>query len=113
MELIKGQTAPSVWLAAAEYLESRPSQEDFDVILHATEPTVLSKQDAAVYREVDKFLTGHGAFSIHTVAETIFPLDEYQRNGASRVYKEFPSKIRAIQKGRIRGSCGSYASGFL
>ena len=58
MELIKGQTVPSVWLAAVEYLEDCPDQEDFDVILHVAEPTVLSKQDAAVYREVDRFLTG-------------------------------------------------------
>lgn len=113
MELIKGQTAPSVWLAAAEYLEHCPDQEDFDVILHVTEPTVLSKQDAAVYQEVDQFLTGHGAFSIHTVAETIFPLDEYLRKGTNSVFKEFPDKIRAIQKGRSDSNWGSYAYRFL
>jgi hypothetical protein len=109
MELIKGQTAPFVWLSAVEYLEDCPDQEDFDVILHVAEPTVLSSQDAAVYREVDRFLTGHGAFSIHTVAETIFPLDEYLRSGAKGVFNEFPSKIRAIQKGRSDSNWGSYA----
>jgi hypothetical protein len=113
MELIKAQTAPSVWLAAVEYLEDCPEQEDFDVILHVAEPTVLSRQDAAVYREVDQFLTAHGAFSVHTVAETIFPLDEYLRNGAGGVFKEFPSKIRAIQKGRSDSNWGSYAYRFL
>jgi hypothetical protein len=113
MELIKGQTAPSVWLAAVKHLEGCPDQEDFDVILHVAEPTVLSKPDAAVYREVDRFLTSHGAFSVHTVAETIFPLDEYQRNGAKGVFKEFPSKIRAIQKGRNDANWGSYAYRFL
>ncbi len=113
MELIKGQTAPSVWLAAVEYLEDSPDQEDFDVILHVAEPTVLSKQDAAVYREVDRFLAGHGAFSVHTVAETIFPLDEYLRSGANGVFNEFPSKIRAIQRGRSDSNWGSYAYRFL
>jgi hypothetical protein len=111
MELIKGQTAPSVWLMAVEHLEG--DQEDFDVILHVAEPTVLSKPDAAVYRELDQFLTGHGAFSVHTVAETIFPLDEYQRSGAEGVFKEFPPKIRAIQKGRNDSNWGSYAYRFL
>jgi hypothetical protein len=113
MELIKGQTAPFVWLAAVEYLEDCLDQEDFDVILHVAEPTVLSRQDAAVYREVDRFLTGHCAFSIHTVAETIFPLDDYLRSGAKGLFNEFPSKIRAIQKGRRDSNWGSYAYRFL
>jgi hypothetical protein len=109
MELIKAQTAPSVWFAAASYLQNCDEHEDFDVILHVAEPTVLSKQDAAVYQEVDQFLTGHGAFGIHTVAETIFPLDEYLRRGADGLYDEFPAKIRAIQKGRTDSNWGSYA----
>jgi hypothetical protein len=113
MELIKAQTAPAVWLAAVEYLEGCDNQEDFDVILHVTEPTVLSRQDRDVYQEVDRFLSGHGAFSIHTVAETIFPLDEYMRKGAKSVYKEFPAKIREIQKGRTDSNWGSYAYRFL
>lgn len=113
MELIKARTAPSVWLAAVSHLKACPNQEDFDVILHVAEPTVLSKQDRSVYEEVDKFLTEHGAFSIHTVAETIFPLDEYLRKGARSVYDDFPSKIRAIQKGRNDSNWGSYAYRFL
>jgi hypothetical protein len=113
MELIKAQSAPAVWLAAVQFLEGCPDHEDFDVILHVAEPTVLSKQDAAVYREVDQFLIGHGAFSIHTVAETIFPLDEYLRNGAKGVFNELPDKIRAIQKGRSDSNWGSYAYRFL
>ena len=113
MELIKAQTAPAVWLAAVEHVQGCDKHEDFDVILHVTEPTVLSKQDRAVYQEVDKFLVGYGAFSIHTVAETIFPLDEYLRKGATSVYGEFPAKIQAIQKGRDDGNWGSYAYRFL
>lgn len=113
MELIKAQTAPTVWLAAVEHLEQCENQEDFDVILHVTDPTVLSKPDRAVYQEVDKFFADHGAFSIHTVAETIFPLDEYLRKGASSVYNEFPGKIREIQKGRTDSNWGSYAYRFL
>ncbi|MER9176585.1 hypothetical protein NKH72_23735 [Mesorhizobium sp. M0955] len=109
MELIKRQTAPTVWLAAVEYLGSCPDQEDFDVFLHVYEPTVLSEPDAAVYNEVDKFLKDSGAFSVHTVAETIFPLDEYLHAGARGVFDGYPAKIRAIQKARTDGNWGSYA----
>jgi len=109
MELIKGKTTPEVWLAAAEYLASLKANEDFDVILHITEPTVLSEHDRRVYDEVDKFLKSQGAFGIHTVAETIFSLDEYRRSGAAGLYGEFPEKLRKIQKARSDGNWGSYA----
>jgi hypothetical protein len=109
MEMIKGQTAPAVWLAAVEHLNGCPNHEDFDVFLHVAEPTVLSKLDAAVYAEVDNFLTSHGAFGTHTIAETIFPLDEYLHSGARGVFDDFPPKIRAIQKARDDGNWGSYA----
>jgi hypothetical protein len=109
MEMIIRQTAPAVWLAAVEHLNGCPNHEDFDVFLHVAEPTVLSKLDATVHAEVDNFLTSHGAFGTHTIAETIFPLDEYLHSGAQGVFKDFPSKIRAIQKGRADGNWGSYA----
>lgn len=109
MELIRRKTAPEVWLAAAEHLSSCPDQEDFDVFLHVEEPTVLSELDAAAYNEVDKFLKESGAFNLHTVAETIFPLDEYLHAGARGVFDDYPAKIRAIQKARTDGNWGSYA----
>jgi len=109
MELIKGSTAPAVWLAAVDHLAGCARQEDFDVILHVEKPTALSAQDSLVYDEVDRFLKTRGAFSVHTVAETLFPMDEYQRNGVRGVYEEYPTKIRAIQKARDDGNWGSYA----
>lgn len=109
MDLIKGQTAPAVWLAAVEHLTRCPATEDFDVFLHIEEPTVLSIADAAVYKEVDGFLISHGAFGVHTVAETIFPLNEYMHSGARGVFDDYPPKIRAIQKARHDGNWGCYA----
>lgn len=113
MELIKGQTAPEIWLAGVEHLAEQPNAEDFDVFLHIAQPTVLSAADAAVYKTVDGFLTGHGAFGVHTVAETIFPLDEYARNGAEGLFGGYPDKLRAIQKARTDGNWGSYSYRFL
>lgn len=109
MELIKGQTVPEVWLRAVEHVSKQPNAEDFDVFLHIAQPTVLSEADAAVYKAVDGFLTGHGAFSVHTVAETIFPLDEYARNGAKGLFGDYPAKLRGIQKARSDGNWGSYS----
>ena len=109
MKLIEGQSTPEVWLKAAEYLVGQPKSEDFDVFLHVTKPTVLSQADAAVYKAVDAFLTSHGAFGVHTVAETIFPMSEYQRNGAKGLFGAFPETLRSIQRTRSDGNWGSYA----
>lgn len=109
MELIKGETSPAVWLAAAEHLNGLKKSEDFDVILHIAQPTVLSIEDRRVHDEVDTFLKSHGAFGIHTVAETIFPFDEYQRAGKAGLFGPFPEKLKAIQKARSDGNWGSYA----
>lgn len=109
MELIKAQTAPEVWLSAVEHVSVCPDQEDFDVFLNVAEPTVLSLQDRAVYNEVNTFLELHGGYSVHTVAETIFPLDEYLHGGAHGVFELYPPKMQAIQKARDDGRWGSYA----
>lgn len=109
MILIQGRSAPAVWLAAVEHVMTRPRAEDFDVFLHITHPTVLSIEDKAVYHEVDSFLKSRGAYGLHTVAETIFPLSEYKRGGAEAVFNTFPEKLRDIQKGRSDGNWGSYA----
>lgn len=92
MELIRGTSAPEVWLAACEYLQKMPDHEDFDVILHITAPSPLSKADAQVLAGVNKFLVGHGGASVDTVAETIFPLQDYVRGGKPRSSKPIQSE---------------------
>lgn len=109
MELLQGRTIPEVWLQAARHVRGCPKQEDFDVFLHVREPTVLDAEDAAVYQLVDAFLTDHGAFSVHTVAETIFPLDEYLRGGAKAVFGTYPGRIKAIHAVRDDRNWGTYA----
>lgn len=109
MELIKAKSAPQVWLSAVEHLNQCDQREDYDVFLNIAEPTVLTAEDAAVYKLVDTFLTSHGGFSINTVAETIFPLDEYLHGGAKGVFDHYPSKMKAIHKSRKDGRWGCYA----
>ena len=109
MELITGQTAPGVWLSAVEYLCACDRGEDFDVFLHVEAPLLLKAEDDIVYEAVDSFLKTRGAFGVHTIAETIFPLSEYRRRGAKGVFEDFPEKVRSIQKARYDGNWGSYA----
>ncbi|MFT3966745.1 MAG: hypothetical protein QM690_12780 [Sphingobium sp.] len=109
MELLQGRTIPEVWLKAVQHVDACPRHEDFDVFLHVREPTVLEANDRAIYEIVDAFFKKHGAYSIHTVAETIFPLDEYMRGGREAVFETYPPRIKAIHAARDDKNWGTYA----
>lgn len=110
MELIKGRSLPQTWLKAAEHLAGIKKHEDFDVFLGISDPVALSTEDAAVIKLVDRFLVSHGGYPVNTVAETIFPLDDYIHGGANGVYKDYPPKIAAIHKARPKeAKWGCYA----
>jgi hypothetical protein len=113
MELLQGRTIPEVWMKAVRHVDSCPRQEDFDVFLHVSEPTVLDPADRKIYEFVDAFLKKHDAYSIHTVAETIFPLDEYLHGGAEAVFDTYPLRIKAIHAARDDRNWGTYAYRFL
>jgi hypothetical protein len=110
MDLIRGRSLPETWLRAADYLAGIKTHEDFDVILGISDPIALSIEDAAVIKLVDGFLVSHGGYPVNTVAETIFPLDEYVRGGARGVFEDYPPKIAAIHKARPKeAKWGCYA----
>ncbi|OJY63116.1 MAG: hypothetical protein BGP16_04590 [Sphingobium sp. 66-54] len=98
-----------MWLKAVQHVDACPRHEDFDVFLHVREPTVLEANDRAIYEIVDAFFKKHGAYSIHTVAETIFPLDEYMRGGREAVFETYPPRIKAIHAARDDKNWGTYA----
>ncbi|WP_129792143.1 hypothetical protein [Sphingosinicella sp. CPCC 101087] len=109
MELLQGRTIPEVWLKAVRHVDLCPRHQDFDVFLHVREPTVLEADDRAIYEIVDAFFKKHDAYSIHTVAETIFPLDEYMRGGCEAVFEIYPPRIKAIHAARNDKNWGTYA----
>ncbi|TPJ38870.1 hypothetical protein FJ434_22850 [Mesorhizobium sp. B2-5-13] len=113
MQLIKGTSTPEVWLAACEYLRPLPEHEDFDVFLHITDPSPLSKADAKVLGGVDDFLVGHGGVSVNTVAETIFPLQDYLRGGKDAVFETYPERMARIHAVRTDRQWGNYAMRIL
>lgn len=113
MKLIEGNTIPEVWLKAARYLQDCQGHEDFDVMLHILEPTVLSKEDSLIVDHVDGFLKGHGGGRIHTVAETIFPISDYLRNGREGVFTIYPERMARIHSCRRDKRWGCYAMRML
>ena len=113
MELIRGESTPEVWLRACEYLAKTKDHDDFDVILHITDPSPLSKSDARVLASVDRFLVKHGGASVDTVAETIFPLQDYLRGGKNGVFEIYPERMAKIHSARKDRQWGNYAMRIL
>ncbi|MCJ2183703.1 hypothetical protein MTR62_13530 [Novosphingobium sp. 1949] len=109
MKLLEGRTIPEVWLKAASYVNDCHRHEDLNVFLHVREPTVLEVADRDVWLAMDQFFSDHGAYSIHTVAETIFPLDCYEKGGAAGVYEDYPRRIKEIHAARTDRGWGTYA----
>lgn len=109
MELIKADSIPKVWLDACAYLRSRKGREDYDVILHVTDPIPLSLPDRAVIENVDAFMADHHGPSLNTVAETIFPLQDYLRDGVSGVFERYPERMKRIHAARKDKQWGCYA----
>ncbi len=86
------------WLDAVHLL--RQKGPTYGLILHATNPTIITPADDAVISEVDRFLRIHKSFPIATVANTIFPKQLYGASGADALYdryrKIFPRIKRAV-----------------
>ena len=113
MKLIEGRTIPEVWTKAGRYLQDRKGHEDYDLILHITNPVELSSEDSEVIDLVDGFLKTHGGGRIHTVAETIFPISDYVRDGRAGVFKIYPERMERIHACRKDKRWGCYAMRML
>lgn len=92
------QTVTEAWLDAALML--RDAGPTYGVILHVTEPTLITETDNAIIDEVDAFLRTNKSFPVTTVANTIFPRQLYGASGASALYarykKIYPRIKRAV-----------------
>ena len=113
MKLIEGRTIPEVWTKAARYLQDSKRHEDYDLVLHITHPVELSVEDSEVINLVDELLKVHGGGRIHTVAETIFPISDYVRNGRDGVFRVYPERMDRIHASRKDKRWGCYAMRML
>ena len=115
MELLKAQTIPEIWLLGVEYLASLKPREDFDVFLNVATPTVLTEKDAEVSKLVGDFLKCHNGTPVETVADTIFPIQDYIRGGQKGVFEIYPNRMAKIHRARasIDRGWGCYAMRFI
>jgi len=115
MEFLKAQTIPEVWLLGVEHLAGLRPREDFDVFLNVATPTVLTTRDTDVSKLVGEFLKNHNGTPVETVAETIFPIQDYIRGGEKGVFEIYPKRMEKIHNARasIDRGWGCYAMRFI
>ena len=101
-KLIEADTRLDAWMKATDHLLDHGSM--LNLILEIGSPAI-GGSDAAV----DEFLASKDRFSMHTVAETIFPGFEYRRRGLQGVLTFYPEKVYPAIKKHPSISWGTYA----
>lgn len=66
-------TPVRAWVEAAARLRAQPNLTLGGVMLHIEQPLAADRDEDAVIMAVDRFLRAHGAHSVATVVNTIFP----------------------------------------
>jgi hypothetical protein len=111
MTPIEGQTRAETWLKAARHLQGCTYWEDYNVILEVREPGARGPADAAIEAAVNALLLGAGALPVNSVAETIFPANEYKLHRERGVYEIYPDEV--FPKIRSLLGWGTYAHRLL
>jgi thymidylate synthase len=108
MKTIEESSVFRAWLAGAKHLQSQDDWEDFNLVLSISDPRSYQDGDKKIECAVDALLKGHNN-SLHTVAETIFPLWLYKKEGTAGVYKTYPDKVFPLIKKDTGNRWGTYA----
>jgi thymidylate synthase len=85
-------TSTQAWLAAATAVKGNDG-EAINVVIDILDPLLETDTDAAIIREVDKFLRGHDANSLSGVANTIFPQATFDRHGPEAFYAVYREQV--------------------
>lgn len=106
---IEAKTCVEAWVKAANLLAGMSDRCAYNVILDIEDPIKLTDADHRIVQRVDRFLTGHDADPVATVAATIFPASDYRRNGVKGVFEDFPEKTYP----KLTTRWGTYAGRML
>lgn len=106
---IEAKTCVEAWLKAANLLAQMPDRCAYNVILDIQDPIKMTDVDQRIVQHVDRFLAGHDADPVATVAATIFPASDYRRNGVKGVFEDFPEKTYP----KLTTRWGTYAGRML
>lgn len=89
------------WLAAACAVHAAGG-DAHNVIIDITNPLTEDSVDSDITRAVDHFLRAHNAYSLSTVANTVFPASTLRRHGPKNFYSVYLDRILPRMKRRTR-----------
>jgi len=102
-------TREEAWLAAMEYLINQDGMTDLNVVLEVQSPITASSLSRKIKRDFNQLLVDADMYSLHTVAETIFPGEEYRRYGLEGVFEIYPEQVYPILQKQKSNDRGTYA----
>ncbi|MGM4954117.1 hypothetical protein BjapCC829_06580 [Bradyrhizobium barranii] len=88
MPIPSQQTNAQAWIAAAAAVQDAGG-EAHNVIIDIADPISIAPVDHAILTTVDTFLREHHAYSISSIANTIFPQGLLDRHGADGLYAAY------------------------
>ncbi len=102
-------TREEAWFAAMEHLNKQDDKSDINIVLEIESPATASDLSRKIKRDFNQLLVEADQYPIHTVAETIFPGEEYRRHGPEGVFDVYPNEVYPIIKKESANSRGTYA----
>lgn len=102
-----GLTRADAWLDAVVKLRSAGGVL-YNLVVEIGDPRLATSQSKEIEARASAFLQKHQCQPIHTVAETIFPAEEYRSGGLKKVY-EYPETIYPHIKSLRANQWGTYA----
>ena len=107
MRAFERDTRFEAWADATEHLIE--AEAALNVILAIKTPESDGPASLRLNERMDSYLKAHDEYSVHTVAETIFPGWEYKRRGLSGVFETYANEeFPTLSKGSPK-SWGTYA----
>jgi len=102
-------TREEAWFAAMEHLIKKDGLSDMNIVLEIQNPANASDLSRKIKRDFDQLLVDADQYSLHTVAETIFPGEEYRRHGTEGVFNIYPNEVYPIIQKQDSNCKGTYA----
>jgi hypothetical protein len=94
--LINSETRISAWLEASRLLMNEGPT--LNIVLSIKNPLADEENPGEILQIVNAYLLAREEFSVHTVAETIFPGWQYRKHGRKGVYDIYPELYPIIKK---------------
>jgi hypothetical protein len=100
------QSSARAWVAASAAVQAAGGKA-YNVIIDIENPLAEDTTDTAIIRAVDQYLREHDAYSISTVANTIFPEATLRRYGPVALYDAYHERVFPRMK-RMTRDWGRY-----